>query len=330
MRKSAYIVALLLLVIGLVGCNKEEIDHDEFTFEPTSDYIAVFGDIQYYTYYKGNTRYYQHSLDWISRKLDEGCHFNCVLHTGDLTEKNELEGWNRFSNAIGNLATKIPCYSVIGDHDYERTGARILDRKETHFNEFVQFPLSTQKVVAWFEEGRMENVVVENTIHGQRLDLLILEFGPRSEVIKWANAYVKAHPDHLFIVMNHEYLEYGGGRRTSTTRLKCVMRLRNTTYNTPEQLWDRLIKSNDNIRAVLCGHVESLYALTVEENDFGREIPQIQHNIQGDAYLYDNWLMIWEFPIDSDMANVCIYSTRKGKYYDDKKVLFQFKYRDVI
>ena len=181
--------------------------------------------------------------------------------------------------------------------------------------------------MAWFEEGRMENVVVENTIHGQKLDLLILEFGPRSEVIKWANAYVKAHHDHLFIVMNHEYLSMIGGLRTDG--LACTLRLRNTTFNTPEQVWNRLIKRNDNIRVVLCGHVWGLYLQVVETNDFGREITQIEHNIQS-GYSDDCWLMIWEFPIDSKWANVCIYNTRTGKYYDDKKVLFQFKYRDEI
>ena len=152
-----------------------------------------------------------------------------------------------------------------------------------------------------------------------------MEFGPRKDVVTWADAYVKAHPDHLFILMNHEYLEMGGGRRT--TGLKCKARLRNTTYTTPEQLWKKLIKCNDNIRIVLCGHVGGLYALTLEENDFGREIPQIQHNIQGADYRYDNWLMLWAFPMESDSASVCIYNTKTEKYFDNQRTLFKFNYK---
>ena len=217
---------------------------------------------------------------------------------------------------------------MIGDHDYTwEDGIHIDNRNSTLFNDYIKFPLTTNKIVAWFEEGRMENIVVENTIHGQRLDFLILEFGPRDEVVAWVNSYVKAHPDHHFILMTHEYLEKGGGRRTDN--LKSANRLRNTTYSTPDELWHNLIKCNDNIRLVLCGHVGGLFALTLDTNVFGREIPQIQHNIQSPDYRYDNWLMLWQFPIESDSANVCIYNTNTGQYYNDQTCLFKFSYLDA-
>ena len=126
--------------------------------------------------------------------------------------------------------------------------------------------------------------------------------------------------------MNHEYLEAGGGRRTEG--LKCAARLRKcSTFLTPEQVWDSLVKVNDNILCVLCGHVGGLYAITVDTNDYGREIPQIQHNIQSFDYRYDNWLMLWEFPAESDSAKVFIYNTRTGQYYNNQNCLFKFKYR---
>lgn len=328
MRRLIYVI-LIFSVLEFVECQKISAEKNVggFIFNPASEYMAVFGDIQYYTFYDNKVGLYQHSLDWIYRKYEEGVTFNCILHTGDLAEKNEEEQWNRFYTSIDFISSMIPCYSMIGDHDYTWDSGHILDRSSTHFNDYVKFPLSTQKVVAWFEEGRMENIVVENTLYGERLDFLILEFGPRREVVEWADAYVKAHPDHRFILMNHEYLEMGGGRRT--TNLKCAFRLRwNTTYTTPEQLWENLIKCNDNIRLVLCGHVGGLYALTIDTNDFGRDIPQIMHNIQSKDYRFDNWLMLWEFPAESDSANVCIYNTKTGQYYNDQQCLFRFKYRD--
>lgn len=252
----------------------------------------------------------------------------CVLHTGDICHQtNALSCWNCFQRAMTVMSKNIPYYSMIGDHDYMwYDGTHIDGRDDTHFNEYVQFPLSMQNVLEQFEEGKMENVVIRNVVQGQRVDLLILEFGPRQEVVEWANKYVRNHSDEYFILMTHEYLEKGGGRRT--TGLKSVARLQNTTYTTPEQLWDSLIKCNDNIRLVLCGHVGGLYALTVDTNDFDREIPQIQHNIQSPDYRYDNWLMLWEFPAESDSAKVFIYNTRTGQYYNNQKCLFKFKYRD--
>lgn len=332
MRKRLFFL-IVCFVSGLVtSCQKEwieiDVDSGNETFEiEEAEYMAIFGDIQYYTI-STYINLYQHSVDWLLRKQSEGMKIKCVLHTGDICHQtNALSCWTCFQRAMTVLSMNIPYYSMIGDHDYLwYDGIHIDGRDDTHFNEYVQFPLSMQNVLEQFEEGKMENVVIRNVVQGQRLNLLILEYGPRQEVVEWANKYVRNHSDEHFILMTHEYLEKGGGRRT--TGLKSAARLQNTTYTTPEQLWDRLINCNDNIRLVLCGHVGGLYALTIDTNDYGREIPQIQHNIQSPDYRYDNWLMLWEFPAVSDSANVSIYNTKTGKYYDDAAVLFKFKYRD--
>lgn len=319
----AYMTCFLSL--SMLSCHADEsfLPHDSSTV-----YMAVFGDIQYLTMNKTDVEVYQKSVDWIQRKRNEGWHFNCILYTGDITSTNLPYQWQHFLNSTSLLAQEIPIIPITGDHDYTWENGIIDDRKSTHINEYLQLPTTTSKIVAWYEEGHLENIVVENTIHGQRLDLLVLEFGPREEVVAWADAYVKAHPDHHFILMNHEYLESYGGIRTRN--LKCELRLRNTSYLTPEQLWNKLVKCNDNIWCVLCGHVGSLYALTIANNDFGREIPQIEHNIQAEAYRFDNWLMLWEFPADCDSANVFIYNTQTERYFEDKKILFKFKYKDKV
>lgn len=321
---------LLASLFCLFSCTEDitplyEID-DDFQAEPSSVYMAVFGDIQYTT----NPLFisvYQHSINWIAQKVKEGCHFSCVLHTGDITDNDWESQWMCFQTATRTIANSIPYFSMIGNHDYTwGEGNKIYDRNNTHFNQYVQFPLSLEKVIASFEEGKMENVVIENRINGNRLDILILEFGPREEVVAWADAYVKAHPERDFILMNHEYLEKGGGRRTSKTTAEA--QFVDAMIVTPEQLWNNLIKCNNNIRLVLCGHVGGLYALTIDTNDYGREVPQIQHNIQGADYRYDNWLMLWEFPAETDSANVFIYNTKTRKFFDNREILFKFRYRN--
>ena len=325
---------LLLCIVSVLfaSCQKDWIEIDvesaieDFEIEGT-EYIAVFGDIQYYTT-PTYIALYQYSVDWLLKQKADGMNIKCVLHTGDICHQtNARSCWDCFQGAMSVLSKEIPYYSMIGDHDYLWYDDTHIDgRNDTHFNEYIQFPLSAQNVIARFEAGHMENVVVKNIIQGKRLDLLILEFGPREEVVSWANEYVRSHPDVNYVLMTHEYLEKGGGRRT--VGLKSAARLQNTSYTTPDHLWERLIKCNDNIRLVLCGHVGGLYALTVDTNDFGREIPQIQHNIQSPNYRYDNWLMLWEFPAESDSANVSIYNTRTRKYYNNQEVLFKFHYRD--
>lgn len=290
-----------------------------------SEYIAIFGDVQYYTQTESNVAIYRNSIEWLKQQSSK-THFGCILHTGDITQTNSISQYERFRKVTEQVAYDVPYFSAIGDHDYTwEDGVHIEDRNSTLFNDYVNFPMSKDKVVEYFEEGRMENIVVENTIFGERYNLLILEFGPRKEVVEWANRYVQEHSDIKFILINHEYLEKGGQRRTSG--LKCRARLRNTSYTTPEELWKSLVYPNDNIACVLCGHVGGLYALTYTPNIAGRDVPQIQHNIQGSPYRYDNWIMLWEFQQGDDSTSVKIVNANTQKFYNDSTTLFKFRYR---
>lgn len=335
MKKNIAIAFLYCIFCGCSvfdDCNDHE-ESDDIVFaelpnpyaeKTSSEFISVFGDIQYYT----NATYidlFKRSLDWIEY-FSNDINILCTLHTGDITQGNDKHEWSNFKKATGSLAEKIPFISNIGDHDYTwDEKSKITSRNSTQINEYIRFPLVTKKIESEFESGRIENIVVRNEIHGERYDLLLLEFGPRKEVVEWAIDWVSSHPDIKYILMNHEYLEAGGGRRTSG--LKCEMRLKDHNYTTPEQLWKQLIKCNDNISWVLCGHVGGLYAVTYEKNDFGREVCQIEHNIQGSLYRYENWVMMWEFPVDSEDAVVSIVNARTGELFESKDTLFTFKYR---
>ena len=326
MKKTFVLLVMLFAVINACHSSKDDFDAPYYEQDANNVYIAVFGDIQYLTN-SAHINIYQNSLNWIKNEMLKGKHFNCILHTGDVTENNRIEQWNLFFDATLPIANYVPYISLIGNHDYTWEGSHIVDRCSTHINDYIKFPITTQNVVSAFEEGRMENIVVMNEIYGQRYDLLLLEFGPRPEVVEWAEDWVASHPDIKYILMNHEYLEKGGGRRT--TGLKCESQLLNTSYMTPDELWNKLIKRYDNILCVLCGHVGGLYAVTNDKNDYGRDVCQIQHNIQSAEYRYDNWLMIWKFPSSSDSVSVSIVNTRTGKKYNNQECLFKFKYRDT-
>ena len=291
---------------------------------PESEYIPVFGDIQFYTS-AGRISLFKKSLQWITKQVDDGYSVNCVLHTGDVTHNSILNlQWQYFGDAIKDFYPKVPFISAIGDHDYKwPDGVHITDRDNTYFNWFLTFP--TTKVVAYFEPGKMENVVVANFIHGKPYYILCLEFGPRNEVVAWASEFVSSHPDIKFILLNHEYMENGGGLRVQN--LKCKIRIQNSSYNTPTQLWERLVKRHDNIAWVICGHVGYMYSYFEAKNVKGREVPQIQHNIQADQFKDDNWLMLWEFPKECDYASVKIVNTASGELYKGEEELFTFKYR---
>lgn len=323
MRNLSRLLFALFLFFQLVACEKIDNEVSLITlFSSNNEYIAVFGDIQYLDdpFHIG---IYQTSVNWLIKQINEGMKLNCVLSTGDLTENNSLEEWGCFQKSMKQLSGIVPYYTIIGDHDYTwDEGGIITDRKDSHFNDYINFPLSVQKIVDRYEEERMDNIIVENTVQGKSFNLVLLEFGPRKEVVQWADAYLKSHPSEKFVIMTHEYLEKGGNRRTQN--LMMVSRLRNTSYTKPEELWDGLIRCNNNIICVLCGHVGGLYAVTVEKNDFGRDIPQIHHNIQSEEFRYDNWLMLWEVKPQCDSVSAFIFNTRTGAFYNNKKTLFSF------
>lgn len=330
------IITLFLLIvfcIPLSCADDKEIIIDELLLQgddiinPTSEYFAVLGDCQYHFCLSGLDGIYKTYIDWIECQSNAYGNFKALLHTGDIAETNDVSQYQLFVSLTEGLANKVPYFSAIGDHDYTWEGNNyvINDRYSTHFNDYVQFPLSKSKVVAMFEEGRMENCVVELSVQGSPLYLLFLEFGPRKEVVEWAKNYVSNNPNNRFILINHEYLESGGGRRFEN--LKCVNRLRNTSHTTPEELWKDLIKCNNNIVCVLCGHVDSLYAFTSEKNDYNNDVLQMEFNLQTEQYRTENWLMLWEFPETSDSVNVALYNVKSHCYIDNTPFMAKFKYR---
>lgn len=292
-----------------------------------SEYIAILGDCQYHFCLPGLDTIYGYYMDWVKTQAESYGNIKALIHTGDIAETNSISQYETFKSLTGELATKVPYFSAIGDHDYTWEGKDyvINDRYSTHFNEYVQFPLSVSHVVTTYEDGRMENCIVKLPIQDNSLFLIFLEFGPRKEVVEWANDYVSTHTNDKFVVVNHEYLESGGSRRTKN--LKCINRLRNTTYVTPDELWTALIRCNDNIVCVLCGHVDSLFAITPEVNEVGNEVNQVEFNIQSERYRPMNWIMLWEFPSESDSANVLIYNVKNHQFINKRPYLARFRYR---
>lgn len=103
-------------------------------------------------------------------------------------------------------------------------------------------------VAGAFEDGKVDNIYSTFSAAGRNWMVLTLELWPRTEVIAWAREVVAAHPDTNVIVQTHSYL-------TSTGAILQD----NGGYgaNTPQYLFDNLIKLYPNITAVFSGHVGS-------------------------------------------------------------------------
>lgn len=327
------ISTILLLAISLTGCQtlEELFGDDSFEIDKrpiaseSVEYIAVFGDIQYYTDNDNMANVYHGTIDWIEAQKKQGVQFDCILHTGDITNYGDSAAYQRYYNKTFNIANEIPYYSLIGDHDYKKF--MISSRDSTLFSTYNDFEANRSHRIAMYKNGHFENSIYETIINGQKLYFVCLEIGPRPDVVVWANRFIRENTQIPCIVMTHEYLEAGGGRRTEN--LKMEARMKKGTYTTPNEIWAQIIAPNDNVIAVLCGHVGGLYAVTKENNNYGHEVVQMQHNIQGSNYRHENWLMLWSFPEASDSASVSIMNCRNGQYFENKNALFKFRYKDA-
>lgn len=330
--KFKWLTAIIAVVLFAASCEINANDPDytpkmvevDPILNSTSEYIIVLGDLQVYTTTPDTFSYFGSTMDWIWSQQQHGKNIKCILQTGDVTENNLRSQYDIFLEYTAPVAANIPYIACTGNHDYDWTdGSLILDRYSTLFSEYTAFESVRSKIIDQFEEGRMENIIVENSIMGQRYDIISLEFGPRKEVVEWVRAHVEAHPERQYILMTHEHLTTKGERISSGAYSS--RQLRNTTATSPEQLWTQLVKDNNNIVCVLCGH-NGFSTHLFSENSSGRDVAQILFNLQYQANGGDGWVQIWEFPMGKDYVNVDVYNTITRQYHPEKP-RFQFKYK---
>ena len=272
-----------------------------------STYIAVLGDLQMYTNGNGWHEYYRSTMDWILFQYFDEINFNCILQVGDITNNNYKYQYDLFYKYTVPLAEYIPYIACIGNHDYFRDSYNLIhNRNNTLFSDYTSFNLTDSLIVSRFEEGRMENIIIKNEIAGEPYYIITLEFGVRDEVLMWANEFVKQYKDYKFILMTHEYLTGKGERIDHDSYAES--QLRYLTRNSPEQVWQKLVKNNDNIFCVLCGH-NGFFTHLLSENASGRLVPQILFNLQYQKNGGDGLVQLWEFPQNSDSVNIRVYNT---------------------
>lgn len=225
-------------------------------------------------------------LKWID---SNGRNIDFVLQQGDLTQNNSQKEWMVVQNAFYTIERKVPYTIVPGNHDMGSTDGKFADVRDSRmFNSF--FPIDTARSRKHFG-GAFEPDRMDNTFHLFRAGrtnwlILSLEFGPRNEVLDWANEIVKQHRDRVVIVNTHSYMysdstrqgpgdswrpqAYGIGKDTG--RL---------ATNDGEQIWEKLIRINPNIRFVFSGHVlNSGVGTLVSTNDAGLPVYQMLANYQ--------------------------------------------------
>jgi hypothetical protein len=285
--------------------------------QPGSFTMAVLPDTQNYSEKYPQT--YLAQTQWI---VDNQAKRNIVatLHLGDITNRNTVAEWKNAVAAMKQLEGKVPYMFCPGNHDYSQGGG-CKDRTSL-INDY--FPLShVQKQSTFAGVYDREPDRVENNYHllnagGRRFLILALEFGPRKDVVRWANEVVAKHKDREVILITHAFIysdetrydwkKYGAKQKWNPHAYP-VAKATGDDVTDGQELWERLISKHENFILTLNGHVlNDGLGKVITSTPAGREVPQLLVNFQMKPNGGDGWLRLLEFCADKKTVNVFDYS----------------------
>jgi len=224
---------------------------------PDSSYtVAILPDTQYYAsswpeIFAAQTRFL------VENRVTQRLAF--ALHTGDIVDQDVPEQWNVAADALHALDGHLPYVLTSGNHDY----ASIADRMGMGN---LYFPPAQFAPYPWFqgtfEAGHIENSFSVFAVPDGKWLVIALEFGPRDEVLAWANDVLRLYRDTRAIVITHAYLyrdgtlydHIGAPAQQFNPHAYTMMGQPGTSINDGAEIWTKLIAPNSNVKFVFSGH----------------------------------------------------------------------------
>jgi hypothetical protein len=235
--------------------------------------VVVLPDTQYYS--SSHPEIFAAQTRWIVEQKSAR-NISVALHVGDIVDgANDPAQWTVANSSLRLMDGLVPYVLVPGNHDSDSNRVGLID------NYFA--PTTMQWITNTMTTGQIENNYALVDIGPQQWLVLGLEFGPRDAVLTWADGVLKAFPTKPAIIVTHAYL-YGDGTRYDVAKSGLDSSQPNfqafipqSYYYTPkegsndgEEIWQKLIVPNPNVRLVFCGHDNGAARLTSLRPDGSR------------------------------------------------------------
>jgi hypothetical protein len=300
--------------------------------------VIVLPDTQNYSERYPQT--YVAQTNWIvENQKDRNIAF--VLHLGDITNNNAAKEWDNAQAAMRVLDGKIPYALVPGNHDYSEGGG--CSDRTTLLNDY--FLARQYRGTPTFggtydkEPERLENSFHRFSAEGRDFLVLALEFGPRRDVVRWANEVAAQHKDRAGILITHAYMYYDdtrydwkkyGEKQRWNPHAYGVAPATDHDVCDGEELWNTLVARHENFVLTVNGHVlEDGLGRTVSASPAGRDIHQVLVNFQMRPKGGDGWLRILEFAADGKTVQTCDYSPTRNQRNESPQNQFAVKLASV-
>ena len=298
--------------------------------------VVVLPDTQRYSLeYPQN---YHAQTEWIVAQAKDR-RIASVLHLGDITHRSTRPEWEVARAAMNRLDGVVPYFLVPGNHDYSDGTTLCVDRT-TLYNEY--FPLAKFQDLQSFggtydkEPERFENSFHTFSAGGRDFLVVGLEYGPRKDVVRWANEVVSKHKQHEAILVTHAYM-YSDDTRYNWKKFAAkqawnphasgIAKSTNDDVQDGQELWDNLVSKHDNFMLTLNGHVQhDGLGHLVSKNATEKNVHQVLVNFQMKPNGGDGWLRLLEFSADGKAIEVIDYSPTRNQCNVSKQNKFSMRY----
>lgn len=277
----------------------------------------------------------------INYILKEKKNIHLVLQQGDLTQNNNDKEWMIIKDAFSKLDNKVPYVLAAGNHDMGSGAGKFADvRNSTLFNQY--FPFSRMSNLpafsGVFEQNKLDNAYYVIKTGKIKWLVLTLEFGPRNAVLDWANKTIREHKNHTVIINTHAYMysdstRQGFGDNWRPQAYGVGKDKGDSSVNDGEQIWEKLVSKNTNVRFVFSGHVlNSGVGTLVSINNEGYPVYQMlanyQEGVKGSVKGGNGWLRILDLDYKKKTLTVKTYSPYINEYKNDAG--HQFTIKEVL
>lgn len=269
MKRFICLALVLVMILALSACGakgtpvptdfpEQEPDTQEvpFPLESGDDIytIAFVSDTQRYSQDANGT-----NAKMIKALVDDKDKYNIeyVIHSGDLVQNPDNDNeWQVAREAMDQLNGVIPYGVLAGNHD-QGTGDNRFTTYSKYFGEasykdYDYFDAS-------FEDGRAHSQLV--TIGSTDFVVVYISDDPSRDCIKFANEVFAKYSDRVGILVTHKYMEPDL-----------------SLEEMGEYMLENIVKPNENVKIVLCGHESAAGYLETKVGD--RSVIQIMANYQ--------------------------------------------------
>lgn len=282
MRISRLTFALAVMTAALIGADPARAQ------SPWT--IVALPDTQKYSEYYPAT--FTNQTQWIVNNLAaENIKF--VTHEGDIVDDDTTAQWNNAVTSMNVLHGQVRYGTCAGNHDM---GAG------PYTSYVANFGPARYAGMTWYGGASPNNVNSYQLFQGEAgrtFMVLHLEYNLPAAALTWAQGVITANPNSPTILTTHSYIDTGANRTAAA-----------------QTAWDTLIKTNDQIFMVLCGHYHG-EARRTDVNNAGNDVFQLLADYQDYPNGGNGYLRLLEFDEPANQIHVKSYSTTLGSYLTD-------------